>query len=86
MFGEEFFLTLNYLLNMPSHCLTAAEEKQKNIDIETICELLNLVLGPQFRRQVDLLIDYLKVSSQYAILFHISLLKLLFFSDYRWVC
>lgn len=49
--------------------LTAAEEKQKNIDIETICELLNLVLGPQFRRQVDLLIDYLKVSGQYAIYF-----------------
>ncbi|KAH9654531.1 Defective in cullin neddylation protein [Citrus sinensis] len=44
------------------------EEKQKNIDIETICELLNLVLGPQFRRQVDLLIDYLKVQSNYKVI------------------
>ncbi|KAE8675821.1 ATPase 6 family protein [Hibiscus syriacus] len=40
------------------YCLT--EEKQKSVDIESICELLNLVLGVQFRPQVDSLVEYLK--------------------------
>ena len=40
---------------------TAAEEKQKSIDIESICELLDLVLGSQFHAQVDYFIEYLKV-------------------------
>ncbi|KAF5453276.1 hypothetical protein F2P56_028190 [Juglans regia] len=40
------------------YCLT--EEKQKSIDIESICELLDLVLGSQFHAQVDLFIQYLK--------------------------
>ncbi|XVE97514.1 hypothetical protein REPUB_Repub03eG0025900 [Reevesia pubescens] len=48
------------------YCLT--EEKQKSVDIECICELLNLVLGPQFRPQVDLLIQYLKVQSDYKVI------------------
>lgn len=39
-----------------------SEEKQKSIDIECICELLDLVLGSQFRAQVDALVEYLKVS------------------------
>ena len=38
------------------------EEKQKSIDIESICELLELVLGSQFPHQVDLFIQYLRVS------------------------
>lgn len=42
------------------YCLT--EEKQKSIDIESICELLELVLGSQFRMQVDLFIQYLKTT------------------------
>ncbi|XP_022731674.1 DCN1-like protein 4 isoform X1 [Durio zibethinus] len=48
------------------YCLT--EEKQKSVDIESICELLNLVLGAQFRPQVDLLIEYLKVQSDYKVI------------------
>ncbi|XWS70365.1 hypothetical protein CRYUN_Cryun03dG0041800 [Craigia yunnanensis] len=48
------------------YCLT--EEKQKSVDIESICELLNLVLGDQFRPQVDLLIEYLKVQSDYKVI------------------
>nr|GMD35596.1 DCN1-like protein 4 [Ipomoea batatas] len=42
------------------YCLT--EEKQKSIDIESICVLLDLVLGSQFRPQVEALVQYLKVS------------------------
>ncbi|XP_022750212.1 DCN1-like protein 4 isoform X2 [Durio zibethinus] len=48
------------------YCLT--EEKQKSVDIESICELLNLVLGAQFHPQVDLLIEYLKVQSDYKVI------------------
>lgn len=39
------------------------EEKQKSIDIESICELLDLVLGSQFHSQVNAFVDYLKVST-----------------------
>ncbi|EPS72118.1 hypothetical protein M569_02639, partial [Genlisea aurea] len=41
------------------YCFT--EEKQKSIDTESICILLDLVLGSKFRPQVDSLIQYLKV-------------------------
>ncbi|XP_056846474.1 uncharacterized protein LOC108816635 isoform X1 [Raphanus sativus] len=41
------------------YCLT--EEKQKFLDIETICQLLDMVLGSTFRAQVDYFVDYLKV-------------------------
>lgn len=37
------------------------EEKQKSIDIETICQLLDIVLGSTFHAQVDYFVDYLKV-------------------------
>ena len=37
------------------------EDKQKSIDIESACELLDLVLGFQFRPHVDKLVEYLKV-------------------------
>ncbi|CAK7336282.1 unnamed protein product [Dovyalis caffra] len=36
------------------------EEKQKSIDIESISQLLDLVLGSHFRGQVDYFIEYLK--------------------------
>ncbi|KAK3007429.1 hypothetical protein RJ639_013555 [Escallonia herrerae] len=42
------------------YCLT--EEKQKSIDIESICILLDLVLGSQFQPQVDTFTEYLKIS------------------------
>ncbi|XWS19142.1 hypothetical protein CRYUN_Cryun32bG0106600 [Craigia yunnanensis] len=49
------------------YCLT--EEKQKSIDIESICQLLDLVLGSQFHAQVDYFIEYLKVGcNNYCIL------------------
>ncbi|KAI3455257.1 hypothetical protein Pfo_011920 [Paulownia fortunei] len=48
------------------YCLT--EEKQKSIDIESICILLDLVLGSQFRTEVDALIHYLKIQSDYKVI------------------
>ncbi|KAK1422428.1 hypothetical protein QVD17_25538 [Tagetes erecta] len=48
------------------YCLT--EEKQKSIDIESICELLELVLGSQFPQQVDLFIQYLKTQTDYKVI------------------
>ncbi|GMN49915.1 hypothetical protein TIFTF001_019081 [Ficus carica] len=41
------------------YCLT--EEKQKSIDIESICELLNIVLGSEFPAQVESFVEYLKL-------------------------
>uniref|UniRef100_A0A7N0ZUI6 Defective in cullin neddylation protein n=1 Tax=Kalanchoe fedtschenkoi TaxID=63787 RepID=A0A7N0ZUI6_KALFE len=40
------------------YCLT--EEKQKNLDIETVCALLDLVLGFQYPSQIDFFCQYLK--------------------------
>ncbi|KAG6665438.1 hypothetical protein CIPAW_02G160900 [Carya illinoinensis] len=48
------------------YCLT--EEKQKSIDIESICELLDLVLGSQFHAQVNLFIQYLKTQNDYKVI------------------
>ncbi|KAA8541972.1 hypothetical protein F0562_023124 [Nyssa sinensis] len=48
------------------YCLT--EEKQKSIDIESICELLDLVLGSQFRAQVDTFVEYLKTQIEYKVI------------------
>nr|BAD09878.1 hypothetical protein [Oryza sativa Japonica Group] len=46
------------------YCLT--EDKKKCIEIPVACELLNLVLGLQFRPQVDKLVNYLKVLIDYT--------------------
>ncbi|CAN0899718.1 DCN1-like protein 4 [Linum grandiflorum] len=48
------------------YCLM--EEKQKSIDIENICQLLDLVLGSQHRIQVDYFIEYLKIQSDYKVI------------------
>ncbi|KAL3639824.1 hypothetical protein CASFOL_014792 [Castilleja foliolosa] len=48
------------------YCLT--EEKQKSIDIESISLLLELVLGSQFRPQVDDLNQYLKIQIDYKVI------------------
>ncbi|KAK6915113.1 Potentiating neddylation domain, partial [Dillenia turbinata] len=48
------------------YCLT--EEKQKSIDIESICELLDLVLSSQHRSQVDSLVQYLKIQNDYKVI------------------
>ncbi|XP_044463473.1 DCN1-like protein 4 [Mangifera indica] len=44
------------------------EERQKFIDIETTCELLNVVLRSQFSHQVDSFIEYLKVQTDYQVI------------------
>ncbi|XP_004508385.1 uncharacterized protein [Cicer arietinum] len=48
------------------YCLT--EDMQRSVDIETICELLTVVLGSEFPSQVNLLIDYLKSQTDYRAL------------------
>ncbi|KAL7618876.1 hypothetical protein Lser_V15G03254 [Lactuca serriola] len=48
------------------YCLT--EEKQRNVDIGSICELLKLVLGSQFPDQVNLFIGYLKAQNDYKVI------------------
>ncbi|KAL8138705.1 hypothetical protein V2J09_004706 [Rumex salicifolius] len=45
------------------YCLT--EEKQKSIDIDTVCQLLDIVLGSLFRAHADYLIDFLKEQTDY---------------------
>ncbi|CAK9186817.1 unnamed protein product [Ilex paraguariensis] len=48
------------------YCLT--EEKQKSIDIESICQLLDLVLGSQFHSQVDLFVQYIRTQVDYKVI------------------
>ncbi|KAE9616311.1 hypothetical protein Lal_00017235 [Lupinus albus] len=48
------------------YCLT--EEKQKSIDIESICQLLILVLGSTFPAQVNLFVEYLKSQNDYKVI------------------
>lgn len=48
------------------YCLT--EEKQKSVDIESVCLLLDLVLGSQSRPQVDALGQYLKIQTDYKVI------------------
>ncbi|CAN1841609.1 DCN1-like protein 4, partial [Linum perenne] len=45
-----------------------SEEKQKSIDIESICLLLDLVLGFQYRAQVDYFIEYMKIQNDYKVI------------------
>lgn len=72
------YLSLSLSASLPLMCvhahillaglmlMTFSEEKQRFVDIETICELLNLVLGSQFRAQVDLITKYLKVGFYFS--------------------
>lgn len=48
------------------YCLT--EDKQKCVDIESICLLIDLVLGPQFRAQVDSFCEFLKNQTDYKVI------------------
>ncbi|KAK7294000.1 hypothetical protein RJT34_16883 [Clitoria ternatea] len=48
------------------YCLT--EEKQKSIDIESICQLLTLVLGSTFPAQVNSFVEYLKIQNDYKVI------------------
>ncbi|KAH7688371.1 Defective-in-cullin neddylation protein [Dioscorea alata] len=49
-------------------CYSLAEEKQKNIDIESACELLTVVLGFRFPLQVSKFIEYLKSQNDYKVI------------------
>ncbi|XP_024979565.1 DCN1-like protein 4 isoform X1 [Cynara cardunculus var. scolymus] len=48
------------------YCLT--EDKQKSLDIESVCMLLDLVLGRQFPLQVDSFVEYLKIQKEYKVI------------------
>ncbi|WZZ11075.1 hypothetical protein YC2023_096996 [Brassica napus] len=45
------------------------EEEQKSVDIETICQLLDNVMGSTFRPQVDYFLDYLKIQNDYEVIY-----------------
>ncbi|CAH8356264.1 unnamed protein product [Eruca vesicaria subsp. sativa] len=45
------------------YCLT--EERQRILEIETICKLLDMVLGSTFRAQVDYFVNYLNNQKEY---------------------
>jgi len=63
-----------------------SEEKQKSIDIESICELLTLVLGSAFPPQVNSFVEYLKVRNGfYTIGYDMSFNCLLFMADSKWL-
>nr|GEW53418.1 hypothetical protein [Tanacetum cinerariifolium] len=49
-----------------NYCLT--EDKQKTLDLESVCLLLDLVLGPKFRQQVDSFSEYLKIQKEYKVI------------------
>ncbi|KAK6135607.1 hypothetical protein DH2020_030655 [Rehmannia glutinosa] len=49
------------------YCLT--EEKQKCLDIESTCILIDMVLSFQYQAQVDSFIKFLKIQSDYKISF-----------------
>ncbi|MFS7991349.1 putative defective-in-cullin neddylation protein [Helianthus anomalus] len=48
------------------YCLT--EDKQKNLDIETTCELLKLLLHSLYDQQVDSFIEFLKIQKEYKVI------------------
>lgn len=48
------------------YCLT--EDKQKCVDIDTACVLLDIVIGSQFRVQVDSFSEYLKIQNEYKVI------------------
>ncbi|CAN6459748.1 unnamed protein product [Victoria cruziana] len=61
------------------YCLT--EEKQKYIDIESICILLDLVLGSPYRSQVDSIIEYLRYQKEYKVINMDQWMSILRFCD-----
>ncbi|KAG2319840.1 hypothetical protein Bca52824_013053 [Brassica carinata] len=44
------------------------EKEQESIDIETICQLLDIVVGSTFRPQVDYFVEYLKIQNDYKVI------------------
>ncbi|MCL7037561.1 hypothetical protein MKW94_009746 [Papaver nudicaule] len=48
------------------YCLT--EDMQKNVDKETVCQLLDMVLASRFPDQVGKLVEYLKCQTDYKVI------------------
>ncbi|KAJ0247955.1 Potentiating neddylation domain-containing protein [Hirschfeldia incana] len=44
------------------------DEKQESINIETICQLLDIIMASTFRPQVDYFVDYLKIQNDYKVI------------------
>ncbi|XP_056857658.1 uncharacterized protein LOC130507067 isoform X2 [Raphanus sativus] len=44
------------------------EEKQGIVDIETICQLLDMVMRSTFRPQVDYFVEFLKIQDDYKVI------------------
>jgi hypothetical protein len=78
-FNFSFHLLIHYMSHIELFFFFpfSPEEKQKSIDIESICELLTLVLGSTFPTQVSLFVDYLKVNTWYITLLLYFLLMIL---------
>ncbi|CAL5327670.1 unnamed protein product [Camellia sinensis] len=63
--------TVNKLKNTHSwnYKMSLTEDKQKWIDVECICELLDIVMGSQFPSQVALFTKYLKIQNDYKVIY-----------------
>ncbi|KAI3927114.1 hypothetical protein MKX01_029882 [Papaver californicum] len=48
------------------YCLTA--DMQRDVDKESICKLLDIVLGSRFPAQVGKLVEYLKIQTEYKVI------------------
>ncbi|KAI3974703.1 hypothetical protein MKX01_004432 [Papaver californicum] len=59
-YKEEFLELYSYAFK---YCLT--EDRQKTVETESVCELLDMVLGLQFPAQVCKLVEYLKCQTDY---------------------
>nr|XP_043608640.1 DCN1-like protein 5 [Erigeron canadensis] len=57
---------LNFYTYAFEYCLT--EDRQKSIDVECICQLLELVLGSKFHHQVKSFVRYLKTQVDYKVI------------------
>ncbi|KAH9303981.1 hypothetical protein KI387_008385, partial [Taxus chinensis] len=54
---------LDYYTYSFQYCLT--EERQKSLDMESVCQLLELVLGTRNRAQVESLVEFFKNQKEY---------------------
>lgn len=66
-FRTSFNVYVALILIKPIH-LSFSEDKQKCVDIESSCLLIDLVLGSQFRAQVDSFSEFLKVGTHLHVL------------------
>ncbi|CAL5376342.1 unnamed protein product [Camellia sinensis] len=61
-------LMLAWKMNAQKQGYFTQEDKQKRIDVECICELLDIVMGSQFPSQVALFTKYLKIQNDYKVI------------------